>query len=526
MRKLLLFHFLLLLALPGREAWAQARTITGKVSDADGTTLPGVTVVLKGTSQGTSTDAEGTYSLSTAATSGTLLFSFVGYTTKEVPLGAQSTINVTLTSGATGLDEVVVVGYGTQSRRDLTGAISTIKGTEIAQKPVQSFEQALQGRAPGVNITTPNGVLNNPPVVRIRGVNSISLSSAPLYVIDGIPAFSGNTSAVGSVPNNPLSNLNPNDIESIDVLKDAAAGAIYGSRAAGGVILITTKKGKKGQSRISYDTWVGWSKPVRLYDLLNAEQYMEIKNEAVRNLNANRTAIGQPATNVEGFRPTLNPDGSTVNTRWYDYVYRTGFSQSHNVNFSGGTEKTSYYTSVGYTDQKGMLEQNEFKRLSARVNLDHKVYKTFSVGARIGYSNTQNSSPNTGSVSDAAFGTAGIGRSPLVLPPNVLAFNPDGSYNIAASLNNPGLGPGANLNPATGQPLLVGYYNPVVDIENNYFRSNGNEVQGSMYANWEIIPGLNARTTYGINNISFEDKAFYTPIAGDGYQPGGQAVNY
>lgn len=230
MRKTLLSLPLAVLALASHDVLAQARTVTGQVLGTDGSGLPGVTVVVKGSSQGTATDGEGRYSLSVPASATTLVFSSIGYTAKEVALGSQSVINTNLGAAATGLDEVVVVGYGTQSRRDLTGSITTIKGTEIANKPVQSFEQALQGRAAGVNITTPNGVLNNPPVIRIRGVNSISLSSAPLFVIDGIPAFSGNSSAVGSVPNNPLSNVNPSDIESVEVLKDAAASAIYGSR--------------------------------------------------------------------------------------------------------------------------------------------------------------------------------------------------------------------------------------------------------------------------------------------------------
>ncbi|RSK47381.1 SusC/RagA family TonB-linked outer membrane protein [Hymenobacter rigui] len=524
MKKILHLVPLTALALSSISAQAQTRSISGRVVGSDGAALPGVTVIVKGGAQGTSTDSDGRYTLSVPESATTLVYSFIGYAPKEVAISGQSSINVSLTSSATGLDEVVVVGYGTQSRRDLTGSVATISAAQIANKPVQSFEQALQGQAPGVNITTPNGVLNNPPVIRIRGVNSISLSSAPLFVIDGIPAYSGNSSAVGSVPNNPLSNINPNDIESVEVLKDASATAIYGSRAAGGVILVTTKKGKRGNSKVSLDSWVGWSKPVRLYEVLNAADYIAIKNEAVRNLNANRIAIGQPGTNVEGFKPTLDGNGNPVDTRWYDYIYRTGFSSSNNLNFSGGTEKTTYYTSVGYTDQKGMLEKNSFKRASARLNIDHKVFSRFSVGARVGYSNTRNASPNSGSVADGAFGTAGLGRLPLVLPPNVPAFNPDGSYNTSGA----GIGPGANTNPAstTGAPLLPGYYNPVVDLENNYFRSEGNEIQGSVYANWEVLKGLNLRTTYGIYNIAFEDQAFYTPIAGDGYSANGQALNY
>jgi TonB-linked SusC/RagA family outer membrane protein len=524
MRKALLLFPFTVLAVASHDVQAQTRTITGQVIGTDGAALPGVTVVIKGGSQGTSTDADGRYSLAVPSSATTLVYSFIGYSSKEVAIGTQSAINVSLSSSATGLDEVVVVGYGTQARRDLTGSVSSIKGSEIASTPVQSFDQALQGRASGVNITTPNGVLNNPPVIRIRGVNSITLSSSPLFVIDGIPAFSGNSSAVGSVPNNPLGNLNPSDIESIEVLKDASATAIYGSRAAGGVILVTTKKGKTGQSRVSLDSWAGWSQPVRLFDVLNAEQYINIKNEAVRNLNANRIALLQPGNNIEGFRPTLDPNGNPIDTDWYDYIYRTGFSTSNTLNFSGGTEKTNYYTSVGYTNQKGMLEQNEFRRISARLNLDHKLYKNFTIGTRVGYSNSRNQSPNSGSTADGAFGTGGLGRLPLVLPPNVPAFNPDGTYNTSGA----GIGSGANLDPTstTGAALGVNYYNPLVDLENNYFTSEGNEIQGSVYASWQIINGLTARTTFGINNILFEDKSFNTSIAGDGFATVGSAANY
>ncbi|WP_310393618.1 TonB-dependent receptor [Hymenobacter sp.] len=506
---------------------AQDRTVTGTVLGSDGVAIPGVTVIVKGGKQGTSTDSEGKYSLSVPATATTLVYSFVGYDSKEAAIGSESNINISLKVNTTGLDEVVVVGYGTQLRRDLTGNVATISGKEIATAPVQSFDQALQGRAPGVNITTPNGVLNNPPVIRIRGVNSITLSSAPLVVIDGIPAFSGNSSAVGSVPNNPLSNLNPADIESMEVLKDASATAIYGSRAAGGVILVTTKKGRRGQSKLSYDTWAGWSKPVRLYEVLGAQDYVNIKNEAVRNLNANRIAItppGAPAPvlNVEGFK-LEDADGNAADTRWYDYIYRTGFSQSHNLNFSGGTDKTTYYTSVGYTTQKGMLERNEFQRVSARLNLDHKVFDRLSVGMNVGYSNSKNSSPNSGSVGDGAFGTGGLGRIPLVLPPNVAPYRPDGTFNTSSSGT---LGAGPNTNPTTGAPLVTNFYNPVVELNKNYFTSDGNEIQGSVFANLEVAKGLSLRTSYGINNILFEDKSFAASTSGEGFTAVGSASNF
>jgi TonB-linked SusC/RagA family outer membrane protein len=515
-----------------RDAHAQNRAVTGRVIGSDGGGLPGVTVLVKGGTQGTATDIDGRYTLSVPATATTLVFSFVGYDSKEAKIG-DGPINVTLASNPTSLDEAVVVGYGTQSRRDLTGSVATVAGKDIATLPVQSFDQALQGRAPGVNITTPNGVLNNPPIIRVRGVNSISLSSQPLIVIDGIPTYTGNQSAVGSVPNNPLANLNPDDIESMDVLKDASATAIYGSRAAAGVILVTTKRGKKGQGHLSYNAWVGMTKPVRLYDILGAQDYVTIKNEAVRNLNVNQGKIVNgvfvPGTNIEGFKLATDANGNTIDTKWYDYIYRTGLSTNHSLNFSGGTDKTTYYTSVDYTNQKGMIKNNEFRRYAARLNVDHTLFDKVTVGLRFDYSNTRNLSPNSGSTGDGAFGTAGLGRLPLVLPPNVSPYLADGTYNAGSAVGTAGLGPGLNINPSSPAqapaPLLPGYYNPVVELDNNYFSSEGNQIQGSTYLSWEIIKGLRLRTQFGLDNISYEDKAFQTPIAGDSYQVG-SASNY
>jgi TonB-linked SusC/RagA family outer membrane protein len=451
MRKLLFPLYATVLVVGAQDLHAQNRPLTGRVVGSDGAGLPGVTVLVKGGTQGTATDVDGRYTLSAPSTATTLVFSFVGYASQEVKIGA-GPINVTLVSNPTSLDEAVVIGYGTQSRRELTGSVATITGKEIATTPVQSFDQALQGRASGVAITTPNGVLNNPPVIRIRGANSIALSSSPLFVIDGIPTYSGNNSAIGSVPNNPLANIAPEDIENIEVLKDASATAIYGSRANGGVILVTTKRGKKGQARLSYDAWVGATRPVRLYDILNAADYVNLKNEAVRNLNANRRAIGAAATNIEDAFKLADANGNAADTRWYDYIYRTGVSNNHNLNFSGGTDKTTYLASVGYSKQKGMLVRNDFRRYTARVNVEHKLFDRLTLGARVNYANSYNSSPNSGSVGDGAFGTAGLGRLPLVLPPNVSPYLADGTYN--AGLNVPGGNAGIGHQPNYWRPTV------------------------------------------------------------------------
>jgi TonB-dependent starch-binding outer membrane protein SusC len=475
------------------------RNISGIVKNDAGEPLIGTSVVLKGTTQGVITDIDGKYSVSVPESATTLVFSFTGYGTQEIAIGASNVIDVRLTEGV-GLDEVVVVGYGTQQKRNITGNVGSVKGEEIASLPVQSFDQALQGRVAGVNVNIPNGVLNNQPVFRIRGISSINLSSTPLIVIDGVPTFSGDLG--NSAANNPLANLNPNDIESIEILKDASAAAIYGSRASAGVVLVTTKRGKKGKTKVSYDGWASWTSPARLPELLNAPQYVEVKNEAARNANLPQ----------QYFLDTLN--GQTVDTRWYDYAYRTGFSHNHGLNFSGGNESTNYFVSLGYTMQEGMILRNDFDRKSARLNIDHKVGKRFKLGGSFGYSNTFNSAPNTGSLPGQAFNTSGLGRLPMISAPIVPARLADGSYNIAS---NNQLGRGKNLN-------QVGFTNPLPIIDNNNFTSEGAQVQANVSAQIDILKGLYFRTQYGIDNVFVENISFQSPVHGDGF-PGGLANN-
>jgi len=292
-------------------AYAQ-RTIRGSVSGSGQEPLAGANVLLKGTTTGTVTDLDGTFSLEVSGNSSVLVISYTGYETREVVLTASNQYPGTLEESALGLEEVVVVGYGTQQKRDITGTVASIKREDISSLAVQSFDQAIQGQAAGVNVSIPNGVLNNPPVFRIRGINSINLSSFPLIVIDGVPTYSGDLSA-NSAANNILSNLNPSDIQSIEILKDASAAAIYGSRASAGVVLISTKRGKQGRTKVSYESWGSWAKVNRLPELLNAAQYLEVKNEAARNANLPQ----------QFFPQVIN--GQTVDTRWYDYIYQTGF---------------------------------------------------------------------------------------------------------------------------------------------------------------------------------------------------------
>lgn len=288
MKKLYVFRrlrMILFLCFIASNVWAN-RTISGVVKDKNtGESLPGVSVLVKGSTQGAITDVNGNFSLQVPDHAVTLVFTSIGYISQELALSPDHSgqLKIELAEDSRNLSELIVVGYGTQTKTEFTGSAVQIRGDIIKDQPVQSFDQALQGRATGVSIAQPNGVLNNPPVIRIRGVNSISLSSYPLIVVDGVPVNTGNISADSNVPNNPLGDINPADIESIDILKDAASTAIYGSRAAAGVLLITTKKGKEGRIRVGYEGWVGVSEAVRLPEVLNAEQFVAIKNESVLN---------------------------------------------------------------------------------------------------------------------------------------------------------------------------------------------------------------------------------------------------
>lgn len=483
---------------------AQSRTITGKVlSSDDNVPIPGVNVVVKGTSVGSFTDMDGNYQIDVPQNATELSFSFVGYATKNVSVGNQSVINVSLDADIAALGEVIVVGYGAQSKRTVTGAISSIGSEKIANTPIQSFDQALPGKVAGVNIIMPNGVLNNRPVIRVRGVNSLSLSSYPLIVVDGVPTYTGDLST-NSAANNPLANINPADILSVEVLKDASAAAIYGSRASNGVILVTTKRGEEGASKVTFDSWVGVTEPVRLFDLLNAEEYMMIKNEGRRN-----------AGQADAFFPTLDANGNVVDTNWYDVIMQNGIGHSQNLGISGGNARTNYYFSTGLTQQQGIIKRNEFDRLTGRLNIDHKVFDWFTVGATMNYTNTENRAPNTGSLPGQGFNTAGLGRIPLVTAPNVPVFLPDGGYNITP---NNQLGQGNNL-------VQSGFVNPQAILDLNRMSSSNNHILGSVYGDIKIMDGLNFRSTYGIDNLTIEDQTFYTALHGDGFGSGGLAAN-
>ncbi len=505
MRKI--FTLLAALCLLTSQLYSQGRTVTGTVLDDKGRPLTGVSVIGKPSGNGTVTNNQGKFSLLVTAADRSLEFSSVNFGDQTISIGSQTVIDAQLSPQDKTLAEVVVIGYGTQKRKDVTG-VATVKGTDIANKPVQTFEQALGGRAAGVQVTIPSGVLNATPVIRIRGTNSISLSSFPLVVIDGVPAFTGDFSGTSSA-GNALASINPNDIETIDIAKDASATAIYGSRAANGVIFVTTKKGKAGKSKVSIDSWVGWSKVQRLPELMNAFEYTDYKNEALRN-------AGTFNATTNAFVLTNDASGQPINTKWYDYVYRQGFQHSNTVSVSGANESTSYYFSAGFTNQEGIIQKNDFKRTSLLMNIDHKAGKIISLGGKVQYSNEKNlAAVSSGSLGDA-FSTAGLGRVALVTAPNISPYNNDGTYNFSGAL----IGVMGNKQ---GQ---VGFNNPAIQLDLNKNNSETNHILSNVYLQAKPFPWLTLRSVYGIDYILVDNEQYFSPISGEGFSTNGSASSF
>lgn len=512
-------RFLWVLMLIGSHAYAQTRTVTGTVtSKGDGQPLPGVSVTVQNTKSGTQTGPDGSYSIKVAAGQ-SLVFTFIGFETQTVP-ASDGKVNVALVGSTNSLTEVIVTGYGAPTtKRDNVGSVSSVKGADISEQPVQNFQQALGGRAAGVQVTIPSGVVNAPPVFRIRGTNSINLSSQPLVVVDGVISITGDVSGTNST-GNALGNINTEDIESVEVLKDAAATAIYGSRAANGVLIVTTKKGKKGKPLVTLDSWIGQSRATRLPKVLDAFQYTDIKNEALRNaipvaggpslyntgpaIPAN-AATGVPAIPTRYYALTNDANGNPINTNWNDYVYRTGVAYNNTVSVSGANDFTNYYLSANYSKQKGILQGNEFNRRNILASIDHKPSKYITIGGKISYSNEKNlATASTGSTEGSAYGTEGLGRIVLVMPPNISPYNNNGTYNISGSaigtMNNVGLG--------VTYPNIL----PILDLN----RSNNelNHIASNVYFQVKPLSWITLKTLYGIDYILSDNESFSAPVQG------------
>ena len=458
------------------------RTVTGTVSaEEDGTPVPGVNVIVKGTSTGTVSDIDGKYQIGVPEQGGVLVFSFIGLTTEEIEIGSQSIINMAMTADLYQLSEVVVIGYGTEERKNLTAAVSTIDGKKIADLVTPSVEQQLAGRAAGVQVTTVSGVLGVAPRVRIRGTNSISNGADPLYVIDGVPMTTGDQGYSSAV--NPIGDISPSDIESIDVLKDGSATAIYGSRGANGVILITTKKGTKGRAAVNYSGNIGVNQSASRLDLLNADEFIEIANEKFTN-------AGQP---VQAF-----PGPDNVDTDWQEEIFRDGVVQNHSLNVGGGTEKTNYYFSLGYSDQEGAIKANDLTRFTFRSNIDSEIKSWLKMGMSLAYTHTTLNGLNTGE--NALSGNL-VGAARLL--PNVRVMNPDHptGYNITPDYQ--ALGQDNNLRPVENNFTNIAFVldnNIYEDISKRILRKH---LSARQLLSKALLSGPSLELTFWMLTVSF-----------------------
>ncbi|MEO8236473.1 MAG: TonB-dependent receptor [Flavobacterium sp.] len=376
-------------------------TVSGTVSDNNGP-IPGVNVIVKGTKNSTVTNFDGTFTI-TVPVNGILTFSFIGYKTKEVPINNQSKINVILEENSNDLKEVVVIGYGTMKKGDVTGSISSINTAAITQSVATTIDQVFQGRAAGINVQANNGAPGSSSSIRIRGMSSITGSNEPIYVIDGI-VIDGTT---GSNNNNPLSGINPADIASVDVLKDASATAIYGSRAAGGVIIITTKTGKKGELSLNFDSYVGWQEIPKYLEVLNLREYGTLKNT--------RADLGIVQRDNYFIRPDLLGEG----TDWQKELFTTAMMQSYNLSAMGGSDKTTYSMGVGYLDQEGIAAGSSFDRFNLRGVIDSQLKSFFKMGVNLAFNKTNQIT---------TFTDGSLILTALKQTPNVAVRNADGTF--------------------------------------------------------------------------------------------------
>jgi len=362
-------------------AFTQEKTITGKVTDSkDGSAMPGVSVTAKGSAAGTQTSADGTYRLSVSSSTTVLVFSFVGYDAQEVTIGGRSSISIQLVNSNTTLGEVVVTGYGTARKKDLTGSITQITSKDFQKGPQTTPLQLIQGKVPGVQISTGNGMPGAGIYIRIRQGASLNANNDPLIVVDGVPLESGGISGVA----NPLSLLNPNDIESMNILKDASATAIFGNRASNGVIIITTKKGSSGKLKVSYNNSVTLSTVTKMADILNADEYRAL-------VMANGTTAQKALL-------------SLGHTKWQDQIYRDAIAFDNNISFSGGIKKFPYRLSLGYLNQNGILKTDNMQRGTMTINLNPKLMKNhLSIDFNMKNSVTRSRFANQGAIGAAVF---------------------------------------------------------------------------------------------------------------------------
>lgn len=447
----------LFLMLNASFAFAQDAQVSGTVSDETGAPLPGVTVLLKGTTKGTTTDLDGKYSI-TAPSDGVLVFSFIGYDPFEVTVGNQSQIDVSLSPDLSDLDEVVVVGYGTVKKSQMTGAISSVGNKEIQELPITDARQALQGRAAGVDVTQSGSKPGSSPQVRIRGRRSFNASNEPLYVVDGIPTVGG------------MEDINPSDITSMEVLKDASATAIYGSRGSNGVVLITTKRGNVGKTVVSLDSYYGINQELGQIEVFNGPEFAEFKRESRRATGNYPEGAATPVADAKIFEPVeLESIGLGRSTDYVAGLTRQGNIQSHQIGVSGGSEKTTFYISGNYFKDVGIIYNQDFTRYTFRVNLDHQINKKIKIGTSTLFTSSIRNGENFNPLGGA------LQENPLGKP-----YDDEGNLIFTPTSDGLRTNPFAEIVPGAQ-----------VDETKRY------RAFTSLYGSWEIAKGLTYRLVFG-----------------------------
>lgn len=458
----------------------QAAPIHGTVKDERGETIIGATISLKGTTIATTTDVNGNFTLELPGTDGTLVVKFIGYATQEIPVNGVTTFDITLKPESLSLNEVVVIGYGSQSKQDVSTAISTVKGEKLADLPVANPSQALVGQVSGVYLQQGSGAPGEAPYIRIRGNGSITSGNNPLYVIDGYPT--NDASLFNALP--------PQDIESLDILKDAASAAIYGSRAGNGVIMVTTKKGKAGKTKFSFDATSGVENVMHKYELLNAQQFVEMAKEGL-------TYQNKP---IPAF---LNQPERWANTDWQDVIFRTAPFQNYQMSANGGTDKVQFAVSGNYIDQQGTLLNTFMKRYSFRGSFDAKLTDKLKVGLSIQPSYTQRRVQQT-TGGNTSTGVDGILAEALTMPPILPVWRPNGDYFVI-----------------TQDPEMKTIFND--ELSNPLVKLNANEdyfstfrQTGGTYLEYQPIKGLTVNTRFNVGLVSDKEEWYVEPFLARG----------
>lgn len=479
---------------------AQQRTVTGSVTDNDGIVLPGVNIQIKGTTKGAVSDVNGIYSLEVPSSESVLVFSFIGYNTEEIQVLNQTKIDVVLIPSLEALEEVVVVGYGSMKKRDITGSIASVKSDEIQKTPVKDVLSAMQGRVSGVNVVSNSGAPGDGIAITVRGHSTLNAGNTPLYIIDGVPIETSSLSDLNGWEQhglNPLADINPRDIESIEILKDGASTAIYGSRAANGVILITTKRGKEGKANIDINISTGISELPRKLGVLNASQWRELMYDNYKNYDTywgNTTPTEVHWTAADSLNPMLTGD-----VDWQDVMYRTAQQKQADLSISGGKDGLVYALTTSALDQDGIIRASNYKRITSRLNTDYEATQKLKIGQSLSFTHSKNNRINAGGE-----GNNSLVQSILVRPPVYSLTYPDGS-----PIN-----------------YMIGKRNPVALAEETTHLNTTNRIIGNQYLEYEIIKGLRFKTNVSIDFISMKEDEFYPTTVDyrEGYNSGAVRV--